>query len=159
MLGHRLTKRSGTRPPRRAPLWQPPEGAESHAGVARCRCPALGCRTGDSRRREFVSALRCRLREAGSRFDALPFDGAVHGGAAAAEELGDLKGAVVATVHQGDQVGFRLPVEFGLLAAQPTLCLGDLHALDRAKPNQSDSNSATIARTLNSSRPTASVGS
>ena len=33
-----------------------------------------GCRIRDSRRREPVSALRCRLREAGSRFDALPFD-------------------------------------------------------------------------------------
>src|SRR5680860_439117 len=53
-----------------------------------------GCRIRDGRRREPVSALRCRLREAGSRFDTLTLDGAVNGGAADTEELGDLEGAV-----------------------------------------------------------------
>jgi hypothetical protein len=32
--------------------------------------------------------------------------------------------------------GLLFPVEIGLLAAQPALGLGGLHALDRAKPNQ-----------------------
>jgi len=39
-------------------------------------------------------------RETGSGFDALAFDGAVDGGAADAEEFGDLGGAVFAAVHQ-----------------------------------------------------------
>ena len=38
----------------------------------------LGCRTRDGRRGELLSMLRCRLRESGSGFDALAFDGAVH---------------------------------------------------------------------------------
>jgi hypothetical protein len=94
-----------------------------------------GCRIRDSRRRERVPALRCRLREAGSRFDALPFDGAVHGGAADTEELGDLAGAVLA-VHQRDEASFLTAVELGLLAAQPALGLGDPHALAGTEPDQ-----------------------
>ena len=58
------------------------------------------------RRRGLLSALRRCLREAGSCFDALAFDGAVDRRAADAEELGDLEGAVLAAVHQGDQVCF-----------------------------------------------------
>src|SRR4051794_31238183 len=98
-------------------------------------------------------------RESGSGFDALAFDGAVDRRAADAEELGDFEGAVFATVYQRDQVRLLATVELGLFATQPTLGLGDLHAFAGAKPDQSDSNSATIASTLDSSRPTASVGS
>ena len=68
--------------------------------------------------------------------DALPFDGAVDGGAADAEEFGDLGGAVLAAVHQGDEVSFLTAVELGLLATQPALGLGDLHALAGAEPDQ-----------------------
>ena len=59
----------------------------------------LGCPTRDGRRRELLSMLRCRPRESGSGFDALAFDGAVDRRAADAEELGDFKGAVLATVY------------------------------------------------------------
>jgi hypothetical protein len=65
------------------------------------------------------SALRCSLGQAGSRFEALQFDGPVDRQAAHTEQLGDLEGAVLAAVYQGDQVRFLLPVELGLLAAQP----------------------------------------
>jgi hypothetical protein len=64
------------------------------------------------------------------------FDGTVDGRAADPEELGDLGGAVLAAVHQGDEVGFLAAVELGLLSAQPTLGPGDLHALASAQPNQ-----------------------
>jgi hypothetical protein len=39
-------------------------------------------------------------------------------------------------VHQGDQVRFLTTVELGVLAAQPALGLGDLHALAGAQPDQ-----------------------
>jgi hypothetical protein len=54
----------------------------------------------------------------------LTFDDSVNGGAADTEEFGDLGGAVLAAVHQGNEVSFLAPVELGLLAAQPTLGLG-----------------------------------
>jgi hypothetical protein len=56
----------------------------------------------------------------------LTFDDSVNGGAADTEEFGDLGGAVLAAVHQGNEVSFLAPVELGLLAAQPTLGLGHL---------------------------------
>jgi hypothetical protein len=37
----------------------------------------------------------------------LAFDGAINGGSADAEEFGDLESAVLAAVHQGDEVSFR----------------------------------------------------
>src|SRR3954452_1351741 len=88
-----------------------------------------GCRTRDNRRREVLSTLRCRPREPGLGFDALAFDGAVDRRAADAEELGDFEGAVLAAVHQRDQVRLLATVE-------PTLGLGDLHALTGTKPDQ-----------------------
>jgi hypothetical protein len=83
-----------------------------------------------------VSAPRCRLREASSGSDALAFDGAVDRGAADAEEFGHLGGAVLAAVHQRDEVRFLAAVELGLLATQPAFGLGDLHALAGAEPDQ-----------------------
>jgi len=53
-----------------------------------------------------------------------------------AEDFGDLGGAVLAAVQQGDKVCCLLAVELGLLAAQPALGLGDLHALAGAEPDQ-----------------------
>jgi hypothetical protein len=47
-----------------------------------------------------------------------------------------LRGAVLAAVHQRHQVRFGATVELRLLAAQPTLGLGDLHALTGAEPDQ-----------------------
>jgi hypothetical protein len=61
-------------------------------------------------------------------------------------------------VHQRDQVGFMLAVELGLLAAEPALGLRDLHTLTGAESDQVGLELG-IARTLNSSLPTASVGS
>src|SRR3954465_4294785 len=98
-------------------------------------CPAA-CRTRDGRRRELLSMLRCRPREAGSGFDALAFDGAVDRRAADTEELGNLLGAVLATVYQRDQVRLLAPVGLGLFAPQTALGVGDLHALPSAKPDQ-----------------------
>lgn len=60
---------------------------------------------------------------------------------------------------QRDEMGFLAAAELRLLAAEPSLGLGDLRAFLGPKPDQSDSNSATMASTLYSSRPTASVGS
>src|SRR3954451_11846530 len=88
----------------------------------------LACRTRDGRRRELLSMLRCRLRESGSGFDALAFDGAVDRRAADAEELGDFEGAVLAAVYQREQVRLLATVELGLFATQPALGLGELHA-------------------------------
>jgi hypothetical protein len=90
---------------------------------------------------------------------ALAFDGAVHRGAADTEELGDLENAVLAAVHQGDEVCLLTAVELGLLAAQSALGLATFIPSRVRSRIRSDSNSATMARTLNSSRPTASVGS
>jgi hypothetical protein len=56
-------------------------------------------------------------------------------------------------------VGFLAFAEFGLFAAEPAFGFGDLHAFAGTGAMRSDSNSATMARTLNSSRPTGSVGS
>jgi hypothetical protein len=50
-------------------------------------------------------------------------------------------------------VRFLARVEFGLAAAQPALGLRHAHALLRRSRMRSDSNSATIARTLNSQSP------
>src|SRR4051794_4608181 len=70
----------------------------------------------DGRRPDLLSAFGRRLREAGSGFDALTFDGAVDGGAADAEEFGNFQGAVLAAVYQGHQVCFLAAVQLRLLA-------------------------------------------
>jgi hypothetical protein len=57
------------------------------------------------------------LGKSGCGVEVLSFDGAVDGGAPDAEEFGDPGRAVLATVHQGDEVGFLPTVELGLLAA------------------------------------------
>jgi hypothetical protein len=75
-------------------------------------------------------------RETDSGFDALALDGPVDRRAADAEELGDFEGAVLAAVYQRDQVRLLATVELGLFATQPTLGLGDLHALAGTKPDQ-----------------------
>jgi hypothetical protein len=74
--------------------------------------------------------------EAGLRLGALAFDGAVDGGAADAEELGDLEGAVFAVAHEEDAVGFLASVELGLLATQAAFGLGNFYALSGAQPDQ-----------------------
>ena len=70
-----------------------------------------------------MSALRCRLREADSRFDALPFDGALDRRAADTEELGDLEGAVLAAVYQQDEVSFLTGLSLGCLPRRRPLVL------------------------------------
>jgi hypothetical protein len=89
----------------------------------------------DGRRRELVSASMSHPRRRPS-LRALAFDGAVDGGAADAEQLSDLSGAVLAAVYQRDQVCFLAAVEVGLLSPQPALGLGDLHALPCPEPDQ-----------------------
>ena len=88
-----------------------------------------------------------------------PLDGPVHRGSSDAEELGQLSLGIGAEIVQLKQM-------LGLVRLQ-------LRPLPRSRPFafatfipsrvriliRSDSNSATIANTLNSSRPTGSVGS
>lgn len=52
----------------------------------------------------------------------------VHRAAGDAEEFGDFRAGVPAAVVEGDEVLFLGGGELGLLAAQPALGLGDLHA-------------------------------
>ncbi len=52
------------------------------------------------------------------------------------EEVGDLGGAVLAAVHEGDQVRLLASIQFRLLAAKTALGLGDFHALAGAQPDQ-----------------------
>jgi hypothetical protein len=54
---------------------------------------------------------------------ALPLDGPVDGGAADAEELSDLGGAVLAAVHQRDQVRLLAAVGFGCFPRSRPLAL------------------------------------
>jgi hypothetical protein len=66
----------------------------------------------------------------------LASDGAVHGGPCDAEQVAEFGGAVLTGFRQGDQVCFLARVELGLLAPQPTLGLGDSHALLGAQPDE-----------------------
>src|SRR5215211_34320 len=86
-------------------------------------------------------------------------DGPVDRGTADAEQLGQFGRAVGAGVAELEQVPGLVDGQLRLLPAQPSLGLGDLHALLRPHPDQVRLNSATIANTLNSSRPIGSVGS
>ena len=74
-------------------------------------------------RRYVVSASRCHFRETGLRCDALAFDSAVDSGAADAAQVGDLGGAVLATVDQRDQVRFLATVSLGCLPRSRPLAL------------------------------------
>lgn len=112
----------------------------------------IGCGTRDDRRDRRRSVLQARPREVGLRGCTSAFDGAVDRGAADSEELGDLEGAVLAAVHQRDQVRFLFRVELGLLAAQPPFALATFMPSTVRSRIRSE-NSATIVRTLNRSRP------
>lgn len=100
-----------------------------------------------------LGAVQCRA-------DALPVDGSV-GGASNGEQVSDLSGAVFPGVDQGDRVRLlpgmstsaSLPFRWPLALATPSSLSG---VRGRIRP---DSNSATMASTSNSSRPTASLGS
>src|ERR1035437_2483261 len=83
----------------------------------------------------------------------------VDGGAGDAEQVGELSGAVLAAIEQSHQVSFLPMVQLGLLATQTPFGLGDLHSLSCAQPNQLGLETRRPSRTLNSSRPTGSVGS
>jgi hypothetical protein len=73
----------------------------------------------------------------------LALDGAVDGGAADAEQLRDLEGAVLAAVHQRYQVRLLLPGQLGLLALQPALAFATFIPSTVCSRIRSDSNSAT----------------
>ena len=87
----------------------------------------------------------------------LPLHRPVDGRASDPEQVGVRSSAVLPALKQGHQVRFLPAIELGLLAMQTPFGLGDLYALLGAQPNQADS--ATIASTLKSSRPTGSVAS
>jgi hypothetical protein len=84
----------------------------------------------------------------------LPFHCPVDGGTSDAEQVGEFSGAVVPAVEQSHQMRFLPVVQLGLLAAQPSFGSGDLHALPSAQTDQVSLNSATMASTLKSNRPT-----
>jgi len=74
------------------------------------------------------------------------------------EQVSEFQGRVLTGVQQFDQMRFLARVEFGLLSSEMTFRFRNAHAL--ASPGSDEvGNSATMARTLNSSRPTGSVGS
>ena len=84
----------------------------------------------------------------------------IDGRASDPEQVGELSGAVLTTFEESDQVRFLPMIQLGLLTAQAPLGLGDLHPFPGTQPNQiRPENSATMASTLNSNRPTGSVGS
>src|SRR4029077_4024916 len=85
--------------------------------------------------------------------------GAVDGGASDTEQVGQFGGAVLTGLQQADQMCFLPGIELGLLAAQPTLGLRYLYPFSGAQPDQVGLEPATMANTLNSSRPTGSFGS
>ena len=82
-----------------------------------------------------------------------PLEGAVDGGSADAEEFGEFGLSVGDEVVQLEQVFGLVRLQLGLLTAKPAVGLGDLHPLPGRIRIRSDSNSATIASTLNSSGP------
>src|SRR5829696_619862 len=89
-----------------------------------------------------------------------PVQGAVDGRSADSEQFGELRWCVGAEVVQLKQMLGLVRLQLWLLAPQPPLHLRHLHALPRVRIRiRSASNSATIANTLNSNRPTGSVGS
>ena len=80
-------------------------------------------------------------------------------GAADTEELGQFGGAVGTQIVQLDEVSGLLDGELGLLPFQMTFRTGSFMPSRVRILIRSDSNSATIASTLNSSRPIGSFGS
>ena len=88
-----------------------------------------------------------------------PLDGPVHRGSSDAEELGQLSLGIGAEIVQLKQMLGLVRLQLRLFTSQPALYLGDFIPSRVRILIRSDSNSATIANTLNSSRPTGSVGS
>jgi hypothetical protein len=111
------------------------------------------------------SARRLRVRKAceGSlrfrRRRPHPLEGAVDRGPSDAEEFSEVGLGVGAEVVQLEQMLGLVRLQLRLLAAQPAVGFGDLHPLPDPHPDQVGFDSATMASTLNSSRPTGSVGS
>jgi hypothetical protein len=87
----------------------------------------------------------------------LPFHCPVDGGTSYAEQVGEFSGAVVPAVEQSHQVRFLPVVQLGLLTRKRPLALATF--MPSRVRSRMRSVSATIARTLNSNRPTGSVGS
>lgn len=56
----------------------------------------------------------------------------IHGAPGDPEEFDDLRTGVLTSVVEGDEALFLRGGELGLLAAEPSLGLGDLHALSGA---------------------------
>jgi len=126
----------------------------------------------DSRRRRGVWAVPqgCGLRDNSTRSvnganvaegaSPLSFKDAIDRGAGDAEQVGQFHGGLLAALEQGHQVRLLALVELGLLPPQRRpLALASLIPSRVRSLIKSDSNSATLASTLNSNRPTGSVGS
>jgi hypothetical protein len=76
-----------------------------------------------------------RARAGASPFS-FSFHRPVNGGAGDAEQVCELRGAVLATMKQSHQVRFLPLIECGLLTAQTPFGFGDLHPLPGPQPNQ-----------------------
>jgi hypothetical protein len=87
-----------------------------------------------------------------------PLERPVDRGAADTEELGQFDGAVGTQIVQLDEVSGLVDGELGLLPFQMTFRTGSFMPTRVRILIRSDSNSATIASTLNSSRPIGSFG-
>jgi hypothetical protein len=85
--------------------------------------------------------------------------GAVDGGASDTEQVGEFGGAVLTGLEQADQMCFLPGVSLGCLPRSRPLALATFIPSRVRSRIRSDSNSATMANTLNSSRPTGSLGS
>ena len=83
----------------------------------------------------------------------------VDGRASDPEQVGELSGAVLTTFEESDQVRFLPMIQLGLLTAQLPLAFATFIPSRVRSRIRSDSNSATIASTLNINLPTGSVGS
>src|SRR5215207_6775206 len=88
-----------------------------------------------------------------------PLDSLIHRGLSDAEVFSEFGLGVVPRVVQFEQVLGLVRLQFGLLAAQPALGLRDFHPFAGAQSDQVGFERSRIANTLNSSRPTGSVGS
>ena len=94
----------------------------------------LGCRIRDSRRRELLSMPRCRPRETGSGFDALPFDGPE-----TVERPTPMSSATSRVLYSPlctSETGCASWRRLSLGRLQPALGLRDLRALAGPEPDQ-----------------------
>ena len=129
--------------------------------VGRLKAPTsrggVGC--GDGRRHGVASAPRRRFSDVGFCRNPLAFDGRVDRGSADTEKLGTSSVLYSPLCTSETRCASCLRLSLGCFPRSRLLALGTLMPSRVRNRIRSDSNSATMARTLNSGRPTASVGS